>query len=64
MSYLAQYQARHARRDATLIPDHDLLLLSIAENTEKMLVLAERNQEYIEMTMKEMKNDNTGTGSN
>lgn len=38
------------------------LLLSIAGDTKKMLIIAEKNQRYIDDTMKEMRNDR-GNGS-
>lgn len=48
---LERYLARHAARAGNQTPDHDLLLLSIAQDTHAMLLMAQENQEYIRVTM-------------
>lgn len=40
----------------------ELLLLSIANDTREMLLIARNNQAYIEHTMKEMEHDGANAG--
>lgn len=47
MHPLERYTLRHAGRPANQTPDGDLLLLSIAQDTHEMLLMARENQEYI-----------------
>ena len=63
MHPLERYKARHAMRPANQTPDGDLLLLSIAEDTHVMRLLAEENQAYIRATMDNMNNGEQNDGS-